>query len=84
MSPMALHRASMVLAFALRRCAFSLAKAISIGFKSGEYFGRKRNGLSEPEFQKALVEAYADRMAPHLKSHQGSWRCWILPHTWLT
>ena len=40
------------------------------------------NGLSEPEFQKALVEAYADRMAPRVRSHPGSWRGWILSHTW--
>ncbi len=40
------------------------------------------NGLSEPEFQKALVEAYADRMAPRVRSHPGSWRGWILAHTW--
>lgn len=40
------------------------------------------NSHSEPEFQKALVEAYADRMAPRVRSHPGSWRGWILSHTW--
>ena len=37
---MVFHRASMVRAAALRSSAFSLAKACSIGLKSGEYGGR--------------------------------------------
>src|SRR5512134_540768 len=43
MSPMARQRAPMVLAPIRLRWALSLAKAISIGFRSGLYGGRKRN-----------------------------------------
>ena len=43
MSPTARQRASEDLAAAFLRWAFSLAKAISIGFRSGEYGGRNRN-----------------------------------------
>lgn len=44
MSPTARQRASIeVRAAALRRWALSLANAISMGLRSGEYLGRKRN-----------------------------------------
>lgn len=41
-------------------------------------------GLTKLEFRKALVEAYAARLEPRVREHPGSWRGWILTHTWQT
>ena len=43
MGPSAMVRSSNVLAAGALRYAFSFEKAISIGFRSGEYGGRERN-----------------------------------------
>jgi hypothetical protein len=43
MPPSASHKASKVLAAFFRSSALSLEKAISIGFRSGEYGGRNRS-----------------------------------------
>ncbi len=40
-------------------------------------------GLAEPEFQQALVAAYAERLTPRVRRRPGSWRGWILSHTWM-
>ena len=40
---MASHTASWVRAAALRSQCLSLAKSCSMGFRSGEYFGRKKS-----------------------------------------
>ena len=42
-SPIAAQTASTVRAAALRSRCLSLAKTCSIGFRSGEYFGRKKS-----------------------------------------
>lgn len=60
MSPMVSITASKVRAAALPRWAFSLEKAISIGFRSGEYCGR--NSIHAPCAHDGLgLGAFADR-----------------------
>jgi lauroyl/myristoyl acyltransferase len=38
--------------------------------------------LSGPEFEKVLVSAYARRLTPRLRARPGSWRGWLMAHTW--
>src|SRR3546814_3183917 len=64
MSPMASIRGSKERAAAFRRWALSLEKAISIGFRSGEYCGRK--SIHAPCARKAasaLALLWTDRLS---------------------
>lgn len=39
-------------------------------------------GLSEADFGLKLAEAYSKILAEHVRRNPGSWRGWILSHTW--